>query len=118
MSKIAFIYTEKYKKYKKLIEDIINNLEKENINSQNVFEINISKATRKKYDLYIIFSDDIEDFDINNSVVKSKPMLITSNLNGEYIEYLLTRVTDIIYSKNDVGTIVKRIKHNLKRSNV
>lgn len=114
--KIAFIYSEKHKKYEKLINSIINDLKDEYTSSQNVFDINASKNTRKKYDLYIIFSDDAEDFDIDITLVKGKPMLITSNLKSEYINYVITKVTDIVYSKNKISTIINRINGNLKRS--
>lgn len=110
--KVAFIYSEKYKKYEKLVKSIISQLE-ENINSQNIFEINVSKSTRKKYDLYIIFSDDADDFDIDITLVKGKPMLITSNLKSEYINYVITKVTDIVYSKNKINTIINRINGSL-----
>lgn len=114
--KIAFIYSEKYKKYEKLINSIISDLENEYKNTQNVFDINVSKNTRRKYDLYIVFSDDAEDFDIDITLVKGKPMLITSNLKSEYINYVITNVTDIVYSKNKINTIINRINGNLKRS--
>jgi len=116
--KIAFIYSEKYKKYEKMIKSIISELKSESKNSQNVFEINISKATRKKYDLYIVFSDDESDFDMNISIVKSKPMLITNNLKSDYITHVITKVIDIIYSKNNISTIINRINENLKRQYV
>lgn len=114
--KIAFIYSEKYKKYEKLIKSIINDLEGGNKSSQNVFEINASKSSRKKYDLYIVFSDDAEDFDVDIRLVKGKPMLITNNLKSEYINHVITEVTDIVYSKNKISTIINRINGNLKRS--
>lgn len=113
--KIAFIYSEKYKKYEKLIKSIINDLKNESKNSQSIFEVNVSKATRKKYDLYVVFSDDEEDFDVNVSIVKSKPMLITNNLKNDYITHVITKVTDIVYSKNNVSIIINRINENLKR---
>ena len=113
--KVAFIYSERYKKYEKLVKSIISQLE-ENINSQNIFEINVSKSTRKKYDLYIIFSDDAEDFDIDIKLVKGKPMLITSNLKSEYINYVITKVIDIVYSKNKINTIITRINGSLNDS--
>lgn len=114
--KIAFIFSEKYKKYENLIKNIINYLESENKSSQNVFEINASKSTRKKYDLYIVFSDDAEDFDVDMTIVKGKPMLVTNNLKSEYINHVITEVTDIVYSKNKISTIINRINGNLKRS--
>lgn len=113
--KIAFIYSEKYKKYEKFIKSIINDLQNENKNTNNVFEINANISTRKKYDLYIVFSDDAEDFDIDITCVKGKPMLITSNLKSEYINYVITKVTDIVYSKNKISTVINRINGNLKR---
>ena len=114
--KIAFIYSEKYRKYERLINSIINDLEKEYKNTQNIFDINASKSTRKKYDLYIIFSDDAEDFDIDITLIKVKPMLITGNLKSEYINHVITKVTDIVYSKNKISTIINRINGNLDRS--
>lgn len=114
--KVAFIYSEKYQKYEKLINSIINDLKNENTSSQSVFDINASKSTRKKYDSYIVFSDDAEDFDIDITLVKGKPMLITSNLKSEYINHVITKVTDIVYSKNKINTIINRINGNLKRS--
>lgn len=114
--KIAFIYSEKYKKYEKLINSMINDLGNEYKNTQNIFDINANKNTRRKYDLYIVFSDDAEDFDIDIAIVKGKPMLVTSNLKSEYINYVITKVTDIVYSKNKISTIINRINGNLKRS--
>lgn len=114
--KIAFIYSEKYKKYEKLINCIISDLEIEYKNIQNIFDINISKFTRRKYDLYIVFSDDAEDFEIDRTIVKGKSMLITSNLKSEYINYVIAKVTDIVYSKNKIRTIINRIIGNLNRS--
>lgn len=114
--KIAFIYSEKYKKYEKLINSIINDLKNEYKSSQNVFEINEGKGTRRKYDLYMIFSDDAQDFDFDITRVKGKPILITNNLKSEYINYVITKVTDIVYSKNKISTIINRINGNLNRS--
>ena len=114
--KVAFTYSEKYKKYEKLINSIINDLKNEYKNSQNVFAVNASKSSRKKYDLYIVFSDDADDFDIDITLVKGKPMLITSNLKSEYINYVITNVTDLVYSKNKINKIINRINGNLKRS--
>lgn len=114
--KIAFIYSEKYEKYEKFINIIIEELKSEYKNTQNIFDINISKFARRKYDLYIVFSDDAEDFDIDRTIVKGKPMLITSNLKSEYINHVITNVTDIVYSKNKIRTIINRINANLKRS--
>ena len=114
--KIAFIYSEKYKKYKKLINSLINDLGNEYKNTQNIFDINVNKNTRRKYDLYIVFSDDDKDFDVDITLVKGKPMLITSNLKSEYINYVITKVTDIVYSNNKISTIINRINGNLKRS--
>lgn len=113
--KIAFIYSEKNKKYEKLINSIISDLQNEYRSSQNVFDINVSKTTRKKYDLYIIFSDDAEDFDVDITLAKGKPMLITSNLKSQYINHVITNVTDIVYSKNKINTVIKRIKGNLNK---
>lgn len=113
--KIAFIYSEKYKKYEKLINSIINDLKNEYKSTQNVFDVNISKAVRKKYDLYVLFSDDAEDFDVDITLTKGKPMLITNNLKSEYINYVITKVTDIVYSKNKINTIINRIDASLKR---
>ena len=114
--KIAFIYSEKYKRYEKLINSIINDLQNEYKSSQNIFDVNIAKAVRRKYDLYVIFSDDAEDFDIDITLVKGKPMLITSNLKSEYINHTITKVADIVYSKNKINTIINRIDASLKRS--
>ena len=114
--KIAFIYSEKYKKYENLMDSIINDLKNEYKNTQNIFDINVGKSTRKKYDIYIVFSDDADDFDIDITLVKGKPMLITSNLKSEYINYVITKVTDIVYSKNNISTVVNRINGILKRS--
>lgn len=113
--KIAFIYSEKNKGYEKTIESIINELKNEKSNTQNVFDINIAKNSRKKYDLYVVFSDDKEDFDIDIMGLKGKPMLITNNLTSEYINYVITKVTDIVYSENNIATILNRINGNLKR---
>ena len=114
--KIAFIYSEKYKKYEKLINSIISDLKVEYKCSQNIFDINVGKGTRKKYDLYLVFSDDAEDFDIDMTLLKGEPMLITSNLKSEYIDYVITKVTDIVYSKNKISTIINRINGNLNES--
>lgn len=113
--KIAFIYSEKYTKYEKLIDSIMMDIGSYKENSEYIFEVNTSKATRKKYDLYVVFSDDKEDFDNNTSKLKLKPILITSNLNAEYITYTVTKVVDIIYSKNNVSTIINRINESIKR---
>jgi len=114
--KIAFIYSEKYKKYEKLINSIINDLKNEYTSSQNVFDINVNINTRRKYDLYMVFSDDAEDFDVETTLLKGKSMLITSNLKSEYIAHVITKVTDIVYSENKISTIINRINGNLKRS--
>lgn len=114
--KIAFIYSEKNKRYEKIIESIINELKNDKTNTQNVFDINIAKNSRKKYDLYVVFSDEKEEFDIDIMGLKGKPMLITSNLTSEYINYVITKVTDIVYSENNISTIINRINGNLKRS--
>ena len=113
--KIAFIYSEKNKRYEKVIQSIINELKNQKSNTQQVFDINIAKNSRKKYDLYIVFSDDKEDFNIDIMGLKVKPMLITNNLTSEYINYVITKVTDIVYSENNISTIIKRINSNLKR---
>lgn len=114
--KVAFTYSEKYRNYEKLLNSVIEELKDEYKSTQNIFDINVSKNARKKYDLYIVFSDDSEDFDIDITLIKGKPMLITSNLKSEYINHVITKVTDIVYSKNKLSTIIKRIDGNLKRS--
>ena len=109
--KIAFIYSEKNKKYEKLIQSIINELKNQKSNTQNVFDVNIAKNSRKKYDLYVLFTDDVEDFNLCYSKIKSKnkPILITQNLQESYIRSVIGLVKDIIYSKSNTEVIANRL---------
>ncbi len=113
--KVGFTYSEKYSKYKMLIEKVINEISRSLVNNQIIVESSIVKSSRKKYDLYIICCDSKEDFDINFSKSKARSILITENLEEEYIAYVVNYVTDVIYAKNNIETIVRRIIDNIMR---
>ena len=109
--KVGFVYSEKYACYDGLIKDVIENLTNKIDKEKVVLERIINKSTRKKYDLYIFASNDIQDFKAVFEMIKcnDKVVLITENLSEEYITYAINNVIDIIYAKNNVETIIKRI---------
>ena len=117
--KIGFICSEKYFKYDKLIKEIIdninNNLQKK---GQAVASAQVGLNTRKKYDLYIVVTDDIDDFELICSKIKSKskPILITQNLDEKYIRTVITLVADIIYIKSSIEIISNRLVNIIKKS--
>ena len=114
--KVGFIYSEKSKGYEELIQKIIDTLAKE---YSSILVENIqNKVTRKKYDLYVLFSDDFSDteYNLNKYKCNNKVILITSNLNEKYITYCIDKVKDIVYAKNTMETIYKRISDGVKRN--
>ena len=115
--KVGFVYSEKYSCYDELLREIIEDI-KEKVKDEEVEARNIvCKSNRKKYDLYVILSDDIEN--LKNSICKfkckSKAVLITENLSEEYIRYALNDVIDIVYAKNNIENITNRIIDNMRR---
>ena len=117
--KVAVIYSTKYNEYEDLVQTIINKIDKEtglNYNRKIETEyITHEFQIRKKYDMYILLSDDIEDFELNFSKIKYKTniILITKNLSESYISKVIVHVRDIIYAKNNIDTIMKRINKSI-----
>jgi len=110
--KIGFVCSEKYSRYDKLIKEIVDSVNKRLVKEGQAVETSqIILGTRKKYDLYIFITDDIDDFNFSYSKIKpkSKPILITQNLEDKYIRAVIGFVTDIIYGKNNVEVIANRI---------
>ena len=110
--KIGFLCSEKYSKYDGLIENIIECMNKKvSIEKQAIENSKIVLSTRKKYDLYVLFTDDVEDFNLCYSKIKSKnkPILITQNLQESYIRSVIGLVKDIIYSKSNTEVIANRL---------
>lgn len=106
--KIAFVYSENNIEYNQFIQKIVEVLERktnENIEYNQI----ISKVTRKKYDLYIVISNDIEDFEFNLSKIKDKPLLITRKLRSAFIEKVIGCVKDIVYLDGKIDVISNRI---------
>lgn len=110
--KIGLVCSEKYSGYDNLIKDVLDNINKRLIKTEQAIETSqVILGTRKKYDLYIFITDDIEDFNFSYSKIKpkSKPILITQNLGENYIKSVISYVTDIVYSKNNIEIIADRI---------
>ena len=106
--KIAFVYSENHIEYNQFVQKILEILERktnENIEYNQI----ISKVTRKKYDLYIVISNDMEDFEFNLSKIKDKPLLITRNLKSAFIEKVIDSVIDIVYLDGKIDVISNRI---------
>lgn len=114
--KIAFVYSESYSNYNEFTEKIIECL-KERLKEEIEHTKIISKVTRKKYDLYVVISNDIDDFKFNLSKIKNKPLLITNNLQSKFIEDVLDDVIDIVYLQSKPEIIVNRIIGNMEKIN-
>ena len=110
--KIAFICSEKYSRYDDKIKEIVENVNNKLIKNMQQVEINqITIATRKKYDLYFVVTNDLEDFNLICSKVKPKinPVLITKNLEEKFIRSVIFSVKDILYIDNSLEVITNRI---------
>lgn len=114
--KIAFVYSESYSNYDKFVEEIVEGLKKR-LNEEIEYTKIISKITRKKYDLYVVISNDIDDFKFNLSKIKNSPLLITSNLQSKFIQDVLDDVLDIVYLQSKPAVIVNRIIGNMEKVN-
>lgn len=111
--KIAFVYS---KDYGEFVLKVVECLKKRLNQEVECTEIT-SKATRKKYDLYVAVSNDFDDFKINLAKCKSRPLLITDNLDSNYIENVLSYVLDIVYLQSKPDIIVNRIIGNMEKCN-
>lgn len=119
--KVAFVCSEKYSKYDDKIRKIIESVNNRLIKNMQQAEINqIAIGTRKKYDLYFIVTNDIEDFNLICSKVKSKrnPVLITKNLEEKFIRSVIFSVKDILYIDNSLEVITNRIVSIIGKENV
>lgn len=113
--KIAFVYSEG-SNYTEFTEKIIEHLRKR-VKKEIEHTKIISKVTRKKYDLYVVISNDIEDFKFNLAKIKNKPLLITNNLKSKFIENVIHDVLDIVYLQSKPEIIVNRIIGNMEKVN-
>lgn len=75
------------------------------------------KPYRKKYDLYIFFSNSIAEFKelLLKLKIPKRSILITENLTAAFIEESIHHVIDIIYSKCDIERIAERIENTYMR---
>ncbi len=110
--KIAFINSEKYSKYNDKIKEIVENVNNRLVKNMQQAEVNqVAIGTRKKYDLYFVITDDIEDFNLVCLKIKPKinPVLITKNLEEKFIRSVIFSVKDILYIDNSIEVITNRI---------
>lgn len=98
-------------------DDIVKNLIKENDKRINNGNSNVNffmnKIPRRKINLYIIFSDSIneinilkEDSDIKNT---ENLLILTSNLNSEFILKCIEITPYIYYAKNKIDDVLEKI---------
>ena len=110
--KVAFVSSGKYIEYDSLIKEIVENVNNKLVKNKQEVEINhVLMTTRKKFELYFVITDDVEDFNTICSKIKPKvnPVLITKNLEEKYIRSVIFSVKDILYIKNNIDIITNRV---------
>ena len=97
---LKIVYDENYEEVKdKVINSLLVN-----------FNINV-KSVNKNEDIFIIFSDEYEKISMytKNLKKKDKVVIITKNLNCEYIMSLFDISKNIIFSSKDSSVVANKI---------
>lgn len=117
-----------YKNDNKEISDIVKNIinycleNKEIITNENkkIKELKfINKITsRCKYNLFLIFSNDINEIKefLNMNKNKEKVIIFTSNLKTEHILNCIEITSDICYMNNNLSVILNKINKSLNKT--
>lgn len=100
-------------------EEIFNELNNENrikkIIKFSSIDKSISNISKLKPDAYLFLTDDIKEF--NNYYKKLKKpdcsILITDNLETEFIQESINMSSEIIYGRSDMQNIIERIKKHI-----
>lgn len=122
---MAFMYNDNNKEIDDVVKKIINYCleNKEIIINENknkkIKDIKIiTKITSKsKYELFLIFSNDIDE--INELLIMNKNLenvlIFTNNLKTEYILKCIEITSDICYLNNDLNIILNKIIKGLNK---
>ncbi len=117
-----------YKNDNKEIDDIVKNIINYCLENKEII-INENKKTKElkfinkitsrcKYNLFLIFSNDINEINefLNMNKNKEKVMIFTSNLKTEHILKCIEITSDICYMNNNLSVILNKINKSLNKT--
>ena len=108
---VAVLYNEEDNEIKNIVNDFLEYYLNNTLRYSQKIKF-ISKITiRTKYEICLIFSDNIEEINemINKNKIDSKIIIFTRNLNSEHILKCIQITNDICYMKNNLENIFEKI---------